>query len=257
MNRNSGSCGAMWSSRRAVGRVAALACAAMVQASLFAGGVTRSVEPVAGGCKVTLSWDLSGNVESALVIEERFASGWTVDGSTVPFGSLDASWLSGGVARFAVKPSLLAEAGSISFTVVSGEGAAAGTVAGDWKMYLAGSLQKGTVAGSGALAALSANEGTAGTLGAVGTAGAAGNVSVVEKAVAITSFKMLGGGVVELSYSGIEKAGTLVLEGCEGLGKPWTEVRRDAVPAGSGNVQMEPAEAAGLRFFRLKLLTEE
>ena len=232
-------------------------CVTFVPTFVWADVVTRSVEPVASGCKVTLSWDFAGSVESALVIEERFAPGWTVDGSTVPFGSLDASWLSGNVARFAVKPSLLAEAGSISFIVDSGEGATAGTVTGDWKMYLAGSLQKGTVVGSGALAALSANEGAAGTLGAAGTAGVAGNVSIIEKAVAITSFKMLGGGVVELSYSGIERAGTLVVEGCEGLGKPWSEVRRDVVQAGSGNVRMEPGESAGLRFFRLKLLTEE
>ena len=99
--------------------LAACACAALMQGALFAEGVTRTVEPVLGGCRVTLAWDFSGSVESDLILEERFAAGWTVDGATVPFASLDASWLSGTVARFAVKPSLLSQAGSITFTIVS------------------------------------------------------------------------------------------------------------------------------------------
>ena len=179
----------------------------LAQGALWADGVTRTLEPVSGGCKVTLAWEFDGTVESDLIIEERLAKGWFVDDTTVPFGSLDASWFSGNVARFAVKPALLAKVGSISFTVVAGEGAESGAVVGDWKMYLAGSLKKGAVAGASNLLALSVNAGTGGMLGVAGTTGAAGNTAVVEKAVAITSFKMIGGGVVELSYSGWARAG--------------------------------------------------
>ncbi len=235
------------------GRKAALAlcaCIAFAQCPVVADGVIRSVEPVAGGCRVTLAWDFSGNVESDLIIEERLAQGWTVDDSTVPFSSLDASWFSGAVARFAVKPSMLSEAGSISFTVVSGDPALPGTVAGDWKMYLSGSLRKGAVAGADGLSALAADSSSVGKTGSAAA-------SSSETAVAIASFKVLPGGVVELSYSSLGKSGTLVVEGCEGFGKAWTEVSRTAVSSDDGKVSLESAEVGSCRFFRLKLLTEE
>ena len=233
--------------RNSLGLLAACVC--MAQASAFADGVTRTVEPVVGGCRVTLAWEFSGSVESDLVIEERFAGGWSVDGATVPFGSLDASWLSGGVARFAVKPTLLATAGSISFKVVSGEGAASGAVSGDWKMYLGGALRKGAIAGQNMLAAIPKTTVASGTVGTTGTAG------TTETPVAITSFEIVGG-AIELSYSGVGKAGTLVVEGCAGLGKPWAEIRQETVPAGQGKVSLQLSEADGCNFFRLKLLTE-
>ena len=102
-------------------RLAALAC--LASNLLLADGVTRSVEPVPGGCRITLAWEFSGKVESDLIIEERFAPGWSVVDSTVPFGSLDASWLSGHMARFAVKSAMvstrecLPEAVAVSATI--------------------------------------------------------------------------------------------------------------------------------------------
>ena len=219
---------------------------------LWADGVARSVEPVAGGCKVTLAWNFSGKVESGLVIEERFPSGWSVVDSTVPFGSLDASWFSCNVARFAVKPSLLSEAGSITFTVAAADGAAEGSVSGDWKMYLSGSLVKGGIVGAG-VQALASGDGAAASGGSGGTET---NGTLVETAVAIKSFNILGDSIM-LTYSGVAKAGTLVVEGCEGLGKAWTEVKRTAVGAGDGSVVFGADDASASRFFRLKLLTEE
>jgi len=233
-----------------------VACAlvALAQCGLYADGVTRSLEPVVGGCKVTLAWEFSGKVESDLVIEERFAQGWTVADSTVPFGSLDASWFSGPVARFAGKPSLLSSAGSISFTVVCGESAAAGHVAGDWKMYCGGSLRKGAVAGASEMSALAENVGGAGVTG--GSAVASGTGSMTETAVAVKSFKVVAGGI-ELGYEGVTKAGTLVVEGCEGLGKGWNEVARATVQSGDGKAFVKQDDVGTSRFFKMKLLTVE
>ena len=226
-------------------------CFCMAVASVFADGVTRSVEPVPGGCKVTLAWEFSGKIESDLIIEERFAQGWSVDDSTVPFGSLDASWFSGRVARFAVKPVLLSEAGSISFTVMSGEGGTSGAVSGDWKMYLGGGLRKGRIAGKDGLVGLWG----AGATGAA--AGTGGTGEVAGKAVTITSFN-IAGGAIELSYSGVGEAGTLVVEGGKGLGdKSWVEVKRLPVAAGDGKVDVGLGEACGCCFFRIKFLAEE
>lgn len=231
------------------GRVAAVClCLALAQGALWADGVTRSVEPVAGGCKVTLVWEFSGKIESDLIIEERLAQGWTVNDSTVPFVSLDASWFSGHVARFAVKPALLAKPGAISFTVVSGGENASGTVAGDWKMYLGGALRKGTISGTNALSA-GATDSDLGN--------AATDAQIVERTIAISSFKVVDGVFSELTFAGIPQAGTLVVEGCVGFGKPWTEIARVAVVAGSGKVCLEPAEVGRNAFMRLKLLTEE
>ena len=255
-------------------------CAALAQGALFADGVTRIVEPVYNGCRVTLLWEFSGKVESDLILEERFANGWYVADSTVPFGSLDASWLSGRVARFAVKPSLLAQAGSISFVVIPGEGASLGTVAGDWKMYMDGTLRKGGVSGESRLSVLvgmssgaGAFSGGAGASGAGSSswAGASGGASassssgsstsstlraVVETAIAIKLFKVVDG-VIELSYSGVSGAGVMVVEGCKGLGGTWTELKRMDVSAGDGKVTLAVADAGACRFFRLKFLTEE
>ena len=233
-----------------------VACAlvALAQCGLYADGMTRSVEPVAGGCKVTLAWEFFGKIESDLVIEERFAQGWVVADSTVPFGSLDASWFSGSVARFAVKPSLLGSAGSISFTVVCGESTAAGNVAGDWKMYCDGALRKGAVTGESVMTALA--DAVSGSGATSGVAEASGTGSMVETAVAVKSFKVVAGGI-ELGYSGVTKAGTLVVEGCEGLGKSWNEVARATVPSGDGKVSVKQDNVGMSRFFRMKLLTVE
>lgn len=227
-------------------------CVAVLPSALFAYGVTRTVEPIQDGCRVTIAWDLSGKVESGLVIEERFATGWSVDDSTVPFASLDASWISGNVARFAVKPTLLAESGSISYTVLPGAKAVPGSVVGDWMMYLGGKLCKGKVQGEGIISFSSTTQGDE-------VAGApAGNpgTSVTEKKVAIASFKILSSGVIEFFYRGGDGAGTLVVEGCEGLGKAWVEVGRYAVISGDGKVELGLDKAKDCQFFRMKLITE-
>lgn len=225
-------------------------CMALGQASLRADGVSRSVEPVDGGCRITIAWELTGRVESDLIIEERLASGWTVDGSTVPFGSLDASYLSGSLARFAVKSSILAEPGTISFVVMAGAGADSGTVVGDWKMYLNGVRRAGLVTGDAGLVAGVATTGGSGSSGG-------GSGGALETAVTINSFKIVGGGACELKYSGVAQAGTLVVEGCAGLGGTWTELKRMAVVPGDGELTLSLVEAGGCSFFRMKLLTEE
>jgi len=226
-----------------------VACAlvALAHCGLCADGVKRSVEPVSGGCKVTLSWDFVGNVESDLIIEEHFAQGWAVVDSTVPFGSLDASWFSGNIARFAVKPAFLAEAGSISFVVAS-SGESSGAVAGNWKMYLGGTLRKGNVVGGDSLSAVAA---------ASGSSAVAGSSSGEEYSVAIASFKIVSGGSAELAYAGLPKAGVLVVEGCEGLGKAWSELKRLSAAVGDGKVTLDKDEVGVCRFMRMKLLTEE
>ena len=230
---------------------------ALAQGSLWADGVTRSVEPVSGGCKVTLAWAFSGKVESDLVIEERFSPGWSVVDATVPFGSLDATWFSGNVARFAVKPAMLSADGSISFVVKSETDSATGTVAGDWQLYLNGKLQRGRIAGSDQLSTLVATPVKASVI-KTGIAKALEAAQVVELSVAIKSFKVLGDSRIELSYSGVTKPGVLVIEGCEGLGKGWTTVKRvDGVPVGDGKVVVEKDEAGDCRFYRMKLLAKE
>ena len=266
--------------------LAACACAALMQGALFAEGVTRTVEPVLGGCRVTLAWDFSGSVESDLILEERFAAGWTVDGATVPFASLDASWLSGAVARFAVKPSLLSQAGSITFTVVSDGATASGAVSGDWKMYRDGALRKGVVSGALVVASLvdAATNGNKAVAG--GESGASGSAAG-GTSLAITSFKMTKGEVVRaaamlcsanananasasanvstptsgtlftFTYAGLAQGGMLVVEGCADLGGSWTEVKRVAAAAGDGTVTLAQDEAGDNRFFKLKLVTEE
>ena len=227
---------------------------ALAQGTVWANGVTRSVEPVSGGCKVTLAWTFSGTVESDLVIEERLAPGWSVDTTTVPFGSLDATSFSGSVARFAVKPSLLSADGSISFVVRPDAESASGTVAGDWQMYLSGALQKGNVAAESRVATLSvASENQVGS----GTESLE-EAEIVETAVAIKSFRVVDGSRIELSYAALAKSGTLVVEGCEGLGKAWKPVKsKEDVPAGDGTVVVEKDEAGECRFYRMKLLTKE
>lgn len=234
--------------------LALCACVALSWRPLFADGVTRQVEPVPGGCRVTLAWDFSGKVDSDLVIEERFRQGWYVDNSTVPFGMLDASWFSGSTARFAVKPSVLAAAGSISFVVVPGDVAAPSTVSGNWKIYIDGTRMKGSVSGQQELqslgGALAVNKSSV-------RSGVKASSNVVKASVAITSFKMTDGLFRELAYSGVAVSGILVVEGCEGLGKAWKEIKRMAVSAGDGIVALEPREAGSCCFMRLKLLTDK
>ncbi len=266
----------MWA--RGFKPVALCLCAAMAQSPLFADGVTRTIQPLSSGCRVTLSWNFSGKVESDLILEERFVDGWYVDDSTVPFGSLDASWFSGRVARFAVKPSLLSQPGSISFVVIVGENAHLGVVSGDWKMYLGGAFRKGVISGENSLSVLvgiaggssaisggvggsgAAPDGWADALGGAGSSGSrpssGAKAMVVEKAIAIKVFKVVDG-AIELSYSGVSNAGVMVVEGCKGLGGTWTELKRMDVSAGDGKVILAVADAGACRFFRLKLLAEE
>lgn len=219
--------------------------------------VTRSVTPKAGGCTVELSWEVSGKVESDLIIQENFSEGWSADlGTVTPTNSLDAKWASPSnpVVRFAAKPSSLSSKASISFDVKATEGAPAITVAGDWRMYLDGALKRGNVAEAMGLAANSlVHQNQTG-----GAANLAANAKTVETAVSIASFKVLGGSLIELSYKGLTKTGTLVVEGCEGLGKTWTKVKCvESVPIGDGNVTLTQEEAGECRFYRMKLLTEE
>ncbi len=225
-----------------------------VSGPLWADGVTRTVESVSGGCKVTLAWEFSGRVESDLIIEERLASGWTVDTKTVPFDLLDATWFSDHVARFAVKPTLLAKAGSINFTVIPAEGSAPGAVSGGWKMYLDGTLEKGTVGGDFALAA-AAGTSTDSSMGSTSSGTAAS--TPVAKPLAVTSFKMLNGGGCQLSYRGARMAGTVVVEGCESLGKKWIELTRAAKSAGDGAIKLDAEGLKGCRFMRMKILVTE
>lgn len=220
----------------------------LAQSAVWADGVTRSLEPVVGGdgCKVTLAWTFSGKVDSDLVIEECFAPGWSVDGSTVSFDdtivTFDAKWISGPVARFAV----LGAAGSISFIVRSQSAATSVSVKGEWQMYMDGSLRRGMVAGAEELSNLCASSGKQSSETA--------ETSLVEVPVAIKSFRVLDASRIELTYGGLPKTGTLVVQGCEGLGKTWMEVKRAAVSTPDGTVTLEPKDC---RFYRMKLLTEE
>ena len=239
-------------SHKTLSHFALCLCLALPCGALFADGVTRTLEPVSGGCRVTLAWELSGSVESDLIIEERLPRGWLVDDATVPFGSLDASWFSGSVARFAVKPVLLAQPGSISFTVVAGEGIISGAVVGDWKMYIGGALRKGVVAGANGLAVLSSvSSGASGSSSSSGASVADSTATTI----AVKSFKMVDGGF-ELSYSDQAASGTLVVEGCETLGGGWAEIKRSAVLPGDDKVMLNPGEVGACRFFRLKFYTE-
>ena len=231
-------------------------CAALAQGPLFADGVARTAEAVQGGCRVTLAWDFAGSPGSALVIEERFPAGWLVDASTVPFGSLDASWLSEGVARFAVKSGLVAAPGSISFTIAAPEGASGGPASGDWMVYLDGRLKKGVSTGARSLSAIQTGLAGNGGAGTQATDTRSGLEGVVRTPVAISSFRLLDG-AVELSYRGVEVPGVLAVEGCEGLGAPWNSLKRTVVSPGDGTVLLESNEAGSSRFFRLYLLTEK
>lgn len=227
--------------------------------SLWADGVTRSTVQVTGGCKVTLSWTFAGSVESDLVIEEQFAAGWSVDTSTVPYDKLDASWVSttasGAIARFAVKPSLLAGgAGSISYVVRPAAGMTTGIVSGNWRLYLNGALQKSMVAGGTALSALAS---APKLMKRVSMSVRSAGEQTVEIPVVIKSFKLVDSSQIELSYDGLPKAGTLVIEGCENLGKAWSEIARTEVEPGNGAVAVKTEDVGTRRFMRMKLLTRE
>ena len=232
-----------------------------VQGSLWADGVTRSLEPVVGGCKVTLAWAFSGKVESDLIIEERLAPGWTVDSTTVPLVLLDATAFSGSVARFALKPTLLSNAGSFSYVVRPIAETDSGTVSGDWQMYLGGALRNGSVSGQTGLSFfatathfLQADQTTA----FAGAADSDAASQSVETAVAIAAFKVLDESHVRLSYVGLKKAGTLYVEGCVGLGRDWRPITSKAVSAGDGEVELSTSTVDGtFCFYRMKLLTTE
>lgn len=223
----------------------------LAQGAVWADGVTRTITPGSGGCEVKLEWSFSGNVESDLVIEERLASGWSVDGSSVSRDSLDAWCCTNSIARFAVNPTNVAN-GSISFRV---SGASSGTVVGTWQLYLNEELQKGAVGGDSDLkVSVVAN-----VVQSVPTTGPSMETQTgkVWRAIPIKSFRIAANSSCELSYEASGK-GTLVVEGCEGLGKTWTEVRRvENVPAGDGKVTLTQEEAGTCRFYRMKLLTTE
>lgn len=239
--------------------------------SLWADGVTRSLEPVVGGCKVTLAWEFSGKVDSDLIIEERLSPGWTVDSTTVPLVLLDATALSGSVARFALKPSLLANPGSFSFLVNSVDETVSGNVSGDWQIYRSGMLRKGNVSGGAVLSSLgvvrqrlmaslqmvkSAN-GVDAFASEVSTEQASDS-AIVEIPVAISAFQVLDDSHVRLSYVGLRTSGTLCVEGCVGLGKKWEPITSCEVSAGDGDVVLTSEGAiAKYCFYRMKLLTTE
>lgn len=233
---------------------------ALAQGAVWADGVTRSVKPVAGGCEVTLSWAFSGSVESDLVIEEQFTAGWSVDTSTVPYDKLDASWVSttasgAAIARFAVKPSLIgAESGSIGYVIRPDNGVTSGLVSGGWRLYLNGTLQKAPVAGGTALSALAS---TPKLMKRVVMSARPAGEQLVEIPVVITSFKLVDSSRIELSYVGLPKAGTLVIEGCENLGKTWSYIASAEVLSGDGAVAVKSEDVGERRFMRMKLLTKE
>lgn len=233
----------------------------LAQCSLWADGVKRSLEPVSGGCKVTLAWELSGKVCSDLIIEERLAPGWIVDSATVPFALLDATAFPGSVAKFAIKPTLLSNTGSFCFVVKPVGEVDSGTVSGDWRMYLDGTLQKGCISGQTCLSFLASatrylKAGQATISG--GEANSSGGSQSAETAVAIAAFKVVDESHVLLSYAGLRNSGTLYVEGCVGLGRGWRPIMSRAVPAGDGEVELSTSTVDGtFCFYRMKVLTTE
>lgn len=224
---------------------------ALAQSAVWADGVTRSVESVSGGCKVTLAWAFSGKVESDLVIEERLASGWSMVDESVPIVLLDAWCCTNSFVRFAVNPTNVAN-GSISFRI---NGTSGGTVVGTWQLYLNGELRKGSVGGDSDLK-VSVVANAVQSIPATGPSMET-QTSKVWRAIPIKSFRITANSSCELSYEATE-TGTLVVEGCEGLGKTWAEVKRvENVSAGDGNVTLTQEEAGACRFYRMKLLTAE
>ena len=233
----------------------------LARCSLWADGVKRTLEPVLGGCKVTLSWEFSGRVGSDLIIEERLAPGWIVDSATVPLALLDATAFSGPVARFALKPTLLSNTGSFCFVVRPVDEVDSGTVSGDWQMYLGGTLQRGSVSGQTSLSFLATathymQSGQAATYGGETSSGS--DSQCAEAAVAITAFKVVDDSHVRLSYAGLKNPGTLCVEGCVGLGRGWRPIMSKAVPAGDGDVELSTSTVDGtFCFYRMKVLTTE
>lgn len=223
------------------------------QCSLWADGVKRTVALEGGVCKVTLTCEFTGPVKSDLVIEEEFTSGWSVDTESVQLSDMDAFWSSNAVqksfARFAVPPDL-ATNGHYEIKYSLKPGLVKGSVSGKWWIYLDdGKVRKSDVVciGDNALQV------SAGAVSAVQTAGESSK-SVVESSVSITEFKVLSVSRIKLSYAGLTKSGNLIVEGCENLGKPWDEVKREQVSAGDGFVELE---ANGCNFYRMKLETKE
>lgn len=225
----------------------------LAQGAVWADGVTRSVEPVSGGCKVTLAWAFSGKVESDLVIEERFPTGLSVE--SIQADLLDAAWFTNSIVRFAVNPTNVAN-GSISFTITSDSAHDVGKIAGNWQLYLDGALQHGPVGGvddlpaSGAVALIPSSTKLSGL-------GVAEQAVEVEIPVPIKAFKVEAGPQFVLSYAGLPADGILVVEGCAGLGQGWGAAKRENVRAGDGSVVLNAKEAEGFRFYRMKLLTME
>lgn len=234
-------------------RTMAFAVALTLAQGAVCANVTRTITPGSGGCEVKLEWSFSGKVESDLVIEERLPSGWSMVDESVSIKLLDAWCCTNSFVRFAVNPTNVLN-GSISFRV---SGSSSGTIVGTWQLYLNGKLQKGTVGGGANLPASSA----------VALIPSSGEVSghevkaqAVEVAipVAIKAFKVEAGPQFVLSYAGLPSAGTLVVEGCAGLGQDWLEAKRkEGVVAGDGSVTLNAEEAKGFRFYRMKFLTTE
>ncbi len=239
-------------------KLASILCTVSVAMAVYcanATGVSRRVEPVSGGCRLTLEWNLSGEAKSDLIIEEHYGSGWSVLDSTVPFSVLDASWFSDGMVKFAVKRELLARPGTISFMLKAANAGATGTASGIWKVYIGDERLQGDVSGTTAISTLVAQNGSSnGDSGNETSEGAYGNVEMEETAVAIKAFSIVDGGC-ELKYSGVSKAGILIVEGCEGLGKQWIELKRCPVSAGEGMIALNANEVGVCKFMRMKLLT--
>lgn len=217
-------------------------------------GVTRTITPCSDGCEVKLEWSFSGKVESDLVIEERIPAGWSMKDSSVSTDSLDAWCCTNSIVRFAVNPNHVTN-GSIVVTLESDSAQAGGRIAGNWQLYLDGTLTSGSVGGRLDLpVSASAN-----AQQPVSTSGALPTVQAVEvwQAIPIKSFKFAADSSCELSYEA-PKIGTLVVEGCEGLGKDWMTVKSvENVPAGAGTVTVEKDKTGNCRFYRMKLMTKE
>lgn len=232
-------------------RTMALAVGLTLVQGAVLGAEANGVKRTINGCTVTLKCVFTGPVESDLVIEEQFTSGWTIDTSSVQLSDLDAFWSTNAVptaiARFAVPPNLATNGYVITYKVKPGETPVDGSVSGGWKMHLGGKLGKSDITGDTPLRA------SAVALAAGQATGHPGE-STVETPVSIAAFEVLSSSRIKLSYAGLTKPGSLVVEGCENLGKPWGEVKREQVSAGNGSVELD---AKGCKFYRMKLVSEE
>ena len=215
--------------------------------TMAADGVTRTIQRTADGCCVTLAWSFESKIQSDLIIEERLAAGWSVNSDTVPFGSLDASWFNGSTVRFAIKPAMLKEPGSISFVIVAADGATDCVVSGEWQMYLGGKYCKAYV--GGATVASSAAVADSGEASAGGSSESGDETE--DRQLKISEFKIIPGGGAEIVYSGASKQGTMVVLGCENLGGNWQTVKEIVIGVGGGKVTVSAEEVGKCNFMKI------